>query len=124
MTILTVIGVLRLFPLFDGIQSGEKAPESLIDRLRRYHGSLSRAEITQKIKGYPAIRCSDGTTGFVDDDYCDCPDGADEPNTAACSNVLIQKETFRCRDGLKIIFASRVKDGVVDCFDGSDEIPL
>jgi hypothetical protein len=122
MTILTIMGVLRLFPLFDGSQS-EKAPESLIDRLRRYHGTLSKAKITREKKEYPTIHCSDGTTGFVDDDYCDCPDGVDEPNTAACSNVLIHKETFRCRDGLKMIFASHVKDGVVDCSDGSDETP-
>lgn len=72
-------------------------------------------------KNYTPLVCADGTTGFKDDDYCDCSDGIDEPNTAACSDLLVQKKTFRCHDGSMMIHASRVRDGVFDCHDRSDE---
>lgn len=62
--------------------------------------------------------------GVLNDDYCDCADGSDEPDTAACSYLLIQQPTFHCKDGSLAIFASRVNDGVMDCPDGSDELPL
>lgn len=75
------------------------------------------------------INCSDGSSGFKNDDYCDCPlDGWDEPDTSACSNVLVQKDKFMCgrrenKSNGKItwIYASRVNDGIIDCPDGSDE---
>ncbi|XP_037069684.1 SCO-spondin-like [Pollicipes pollicipes] len=50
----------------------------------------------------------------VNDDYCDCADGTDEPGTAACANGV-----FHCRG--RDLPASRVGDGVCDCCDGSDE---
>jgi hypothetical protein len=69
-----------------------------------------------------SIPCADGKTwGLLDDDYCDCDDGRDEPNTSACSNILVQSKSFRCKDGV-MIFASRVKDGILDCPDKTDEI--
>lgn len=58
----------------------------------------------------------------VNDDYCDCDGGEDEPATAACSHVL--SSTFFCRNGgffPQKISTSRVNDGVCDCCDGSDE---
>jgi Glucosidase II beta subunit-like len=64
--------------------------------------------------------CSDGSLGILNDDYCDCLDGSDELSTAACSNILVQKKSFRCLDGF-MIHSSRVKDGVYDCPDKSDE---
>ena len=68
------------------------------------------------------IRCSDGkSTGILNDDYCDCADGSDEPRTSACSH-LTHGKTFACGDGHTFIYPSRIRDGVKDCPDGSDEM--
>ena len=58
----------------------------------------------------------------VNDDYCDCPDGSDEPGTSACENNL-----FWCKNEGHVgsyIPSHLVNDGVCDyevCCDGSDE---
>ncbi|KAI6670753.1 hypothetical protein NL676_005638 [Syzygium grande] len=69
------------------------------------------------------IKCKDGSKKFtraqLNDDFCDCPDGTDEPGTSACPNGK-----FYCRNAGHvpvIIFSSRVNDGICDCCDGSDE---
>ncbi|KAF9242918.1 glucosidase II beta subunit-like-domain-containing protein [Melanogaster broomeanus] len=71
--------------------------------------------------------CLDGSREIawsaVNDDYCDCADGSDEPGTSACPDT-----TFYCKNEGHIgttIPSSRVNDGLCEpeCCDGSDEAP-
>ncbi|KAF8537411.1 glucosidase II beta subunit-like-domain-containing protein [Trichophaea hybrida] len=66
----------------------------------------------------------------VNDDFCDCPDGSDEPGTSACAGLPhtnVSIPGFYCRNtGHTAAFLplSRVNDGICDydiCCDGSDE---
>lgn len=64
-----------------------------------------------KSKTIPLDRLNDG--------YCDCPDGSDEPGTNACGNG-----DFYCRNTgsiPRVIPKWMVNDGICDCCDGSDE---
>ncbi|CAH9122508.1 unnamed protein product [Cuscuta epithymum] len=70
-----------------------------------------------------AIKCKNGSNKFsvaqLNDDFCDCPDGSDEPGTSACPSGK-----FYCRNAGHtplLIYSSRVNDGICDCCDGSDE---
>lgn len=64
-------------------------------------------------EGAPSIPCT-----AVNDNYCDCLSGADEPGTSACSTLGTR---FRCPNGLSIP-SSLVDDGICDCCDGADEV--
>lgn len=81
-----------------------------------------------KCLNYPNIRLE---AHQLNDDYCDCPDGSDEPGTAACVGIkdyeIRKKLTFYCANKGHIpgrLPSNRVNDGICDsdlCCDGSDE---
>ena len=59
----------------------------------------------------------------LNDDYCDCADGTDEPSTSGCSGSEADGGgggRFHCNDHTSIP-ASRVNDGICDCCEGTDE---
>lgn len=76
-----------------------------------------------KILTSSAFACLDGSNpkAVLNDDFCDCQDGSDEPATNACD-----MGTFYClnKGHIPAIISSRlVDDGFCDpsCCDGSDE---
>ncbi|XP_060037764.1 glucosidase 2 subunit beta [Erinaceus europaeus] len=82
--------------------------------------SLSHHHFYEESKPFT---CLDGSATIpfdqVNDDYCDCGDGSDEPGTPACPNG-----SFHCANaGYRPLFISTrwVNDGVCDCCDGTDE---
>lgn len=79
--------------------------------------------LDEKYFGSQVIKCKDGSKSFsrdrLNDNFCDCLDGTDEPGTSACPSGK-----FYCRNAgstPKFIFSSRVNDQICDCCDGSDE---
>ena len=105
-------------------QHGQQYPKQRHDSNRQHHRQRHKHIIQQEEDdNMEPIICPDGTTGFVNDNYCDCvDDGSDETTTNACSHVLVGQAKFVCDDGETHIFTSRIKDGITDCHDGTDEL--
>ncbi|XP_050349616.1 uncharacterized protein LOC126773036 [Nymphalis io] len=57
----------------------------------------------------------------LNDDFCDCEDGTDEPSTTACPDGIFYCDTQSPRKQSLSIPSSKVNDGICDCCDGSDE---
>ncbi|KAG5458565.1 MAG: glucosidase II beta subunit-like-domain-containing protein [Olpidium bornovanus] len=108
-------------------------PNPFVARLApRSPGRKTRAPRTRRVERHfydsqasDTFSCLDGKKTLpwsaVNDDYCDCEDGSDEPGTSACSNGI-----FYCANKGHIpgfTLSSRVNDGVCEpeCCDGSDE---
>uniref|UniRef100_A0A3B3TK99 Glucosidase 2 subunit beta n=1 Tax=Poecilia latipinna TaxID=48699 RepID=A0A3B3TK99_9TELE len=81
---------------------------------------LSKRQFYEEDKPFT---CLDGSRTIpfdrVNDDYCDCLDGSDEPGTAACPNGNFHCTNAGFRPGF--IPSSRVNDGICDCCDTTDE---
>ncbi|KAG8341796.1 putative protein kinase C substrate protein, heavy chain [Trypanosoma vivax] len=94
------------------------------DALLKHYASLKEED---------SFKCLNGDASIigrqVNDNYCDCSDGSDEPGTSACTITGGKYKTpkgwmFRCKNiGFKLeeINHNRVNDGICDCCDGSDE---
>ncbi|XP_073157273.1 glucosidase 2 subunit beta isoform X2 [Henckelia pumila] len=96
----------------------------------RIHRSSSSSHVTLGIHPLDEryyledfIKCKDGSKSFsrdrLNDNFCDCSDGTDEPGTSACP-----AGKFYCRNAgstPRFLFSSRVNDDICDCCDGSDE---
>ena len=86
---------------------------------------VSEAQGGEQLDVGQVFACRDGSNkhAVMNDDYCDCADGLDEPLSSACSHILVARPRFSCggneRD--KLIYVSRLNDGICDCKDGSDE---
>ena len=84
-----------------------------------------------------SFQCFDGSfklqSSDVNDNFCDCLDGSDEPGTAACAGLsnhwTLQSDLpgfygFFCENlgsAARLLYTSHVGDGICDCCDGSDE---
>ncbi|PON41963.1 Low-density lipoprotein (LDL) receptor class A repeat [Parasponia andersonii] len=99
----------------------------LATSLATVHSSISTPlgvhPLDEKYFASEVIKCKDGSKAFtrqrLNDNFCDCVDGTDEPGTSACP-----MGKFYCRNlgsTPQFIFSSRVNDRVCDCCDGSDE---
>ena len=71
----------------------------------------------------PQFTCLDKSATIessrVNDEYCDCADGSDEPGTSACATSRFYCTNKGYRG--KYVPSMYVNDGVCDCCDGSDE---
>uniref|UniRef100_A0A023FNI9 Glucosidase 2 subunit beta n=1 Tax=Amblyomma cajennense TaxID=34607 RepID=A0A023FNI9_AMBCJ len=90
-------------------------------RVSRPRGvALKHASLYDRTKNFT---CFDGrkdlTFSMVNDDYCDCDDGSDEPGTSACINGRFHCDNLGHKG--QDIPSSWVNDGLCDCCDGSDE---
>ncbi|TDH70308.1 hypothetical protein CCR75_001657 [Bremia lactucae] len=82
-------------------------------------------ELQQKLTSVSSFVCDHGHQRLdfsrLNDNYCDCADGSDEPGTSACSHT---PAVFHCVNAGFFsvdIPTSQVNDGICDCCDGSDE---
>jgi len=85
----------------------------------------SRPDIYEALSTGNWLRCDRLTKKIpshrINDNYCDCQDGLDEPSTSACSH---SQAVFWCHNnGISSLSipTSKVNDGICDCCDGSDE---
>lgn len=100
-------------------------PLLLLQLCQFSHSSLpiGAHPLDQKFYESRLIKCKDGSKSFtrdrINDNFCDCPDGSDEPGTSACPSGK-----FYCKNvgsTPRFLYSSHVNDHICDCCDGSDE---
>ncbi|CAD7948072.1 unnamed protein product [Amoebophrya sp. A25] len=91
---------------------------------------LTRGELMKKNLrngAHPKLR-----PDMINDGFCDCLNGLDEPETSACAGLTsetvgdVQPNLFFCKNEgakSKFVYSSQVSDGICDCCDTSDEPP-
>ncbi|KAJ1569893.1 hypothetical protein HK096_010839 [Nowakowskiella sp. JEL0078] len=103
--------------------NAEKNANKVVDRF--YGLAKPDRVLYQSLESQNQFKCLDGSLTIpftsINDDYCDCPDGSDEPGTSACENGR-----FLCENTGHVSMylpSSKVNDGICDpeCCDGSDE---
>jgi protein kinase C substrate 80K-H len=122
--ILSVVFVLlcakeaKTFRIFGSEQEAAPVPAAIPDLKTRGILADEASQFSQK-----SFVCDKNTLTLsidkVNDNYCDCADGSDEPGTSACNG-----RSFTCINaGYRNVNipSSRVDDGICDCCDGSDE---
>lgn len=125
----------RLSELEDLTLSSETVAEKTLSHYEfEYRSALSKCNSDVAISSY----ASEFTrSSMINDNFCDCKQGADEFSTAACSYILVGHRVFQCKSAkghngkaslrgedksqTETIFPSRVNDSVCDCEDCSDE---
>jgi protein kinase C substrate 80K-H len=94
-----------------------------LDPARKSHPCLAPSSLMRLMTVYSryepsggVFTCLDGSRTIphsaINDDYCDCPDGSDEPGTSACENSSVR---FYCRNEGHVpgsVKVSRVNDGI------------
>ncbi|PVU98356.1 hypothetical protein BB559_001649 [Furculomyces boomerangus] len=116
---------MKLFSVFLMLYATHAANKFALDSDGEIRGVAPKDYSKYKPNKEGLFQCLDGKKKIsfdrVNDDYCDCEDGSDEPGTSACNN-----SKFYCKNVGHIpvyIGSERVNDGVCDeeCCDGSDE---
>ncbi|ETL91254.1 hypothetical protein L917_10198 [Phytophthora nicotianae] len=82
-------------------------------------------ELQHKLSAVSSFICDNGQQRLeltrLNDNYCDCADGSDEPGTSACSHTAALFHCVNAGFFSADVPTSRVNDGICDCCDGSDE---
>jgi hypothetical protein len=110
------------------------AAESPLAELHYVRGVAPTLVDGYAMREHGRFHCLDGQSTLpysqLNDDFCDCEDGSDEPGTSACSGVAVMSPQVSAGGGFycvnrgyegRLIPSSRVNDGICDCCDGSDE---
>ncbi|XP_014666333.1 PREDICTED: LOW QUALITY PROTEIN: glucosidase 2 subunit beta-like [Priapulus caudatus] len=97
---------------------------SFIDHASAVRGVLPEHWHLYKIPADGTFMCFDKRLSipysYLNDNYCDCDDGSDEPSTSACESARFYCD-YQPADWPLVLRSNRVNDGICDCCDGSDE---